>query len=240
LRNNILIALPGNINFKTGKKYFLQAKEKTIGVISSQIIVPPLPPDFNIDSMNKILYNNNRYPSWANPAMMAKINISIGKIDTDISYFTLLFEGSNNYSPKIDGYIDYSVLNSEIPWFTEAIPEFRTAHSGFYSIERPSGVITASTASFFEVRNGNSRWNSISISIEMGGDEIYDYKKPVRIRLISIPEELYNFEKSLNTYWNRWHDPFSEPVYIDSNIKNGYGIFAICRSKEITVSLPWQ
>ena len=240
LKNKIPIIIPGNMSFVTGKEYFFKAKEKDTKVILSQIKVPYLPPDFSIDSMKKIVYINNNYPNWANPAMKIKLIISIKENYPDISYFTLLIEGSNNYFPKTDGYIDYSVLNSEIPWFTEIIPEFRTSHLAIGSIEQPSAGTMASSASFFEVRKGNSRWSSISISFEMGGDEIYDYKKPVRIRLLSIPEELYNFEKSLNNYWNSWHDPFREPVYLNSNIKNGYGIFAICRSKEITVSLPWK
>jgi len=49
------------------------------------------------------------------------------------------------------------------------------------------------------------------------------------INLISIPEELYLFEKSLYTYDRVSDDPFSEPVYLNGNIQEGNGIFAICR-----------
>jgi hypothetical protein len=56
LRNDIPVAIPGNIVFESGKKYFLQAKEKTTGNISSQTIVPSLPPDFTVNSLEKIIY----------------------------------------------------------------------------------------------------------------------------------------------------------------------------------------
>jgi hypothetical protein len=68
----------------------------------------------------------------------------------------------------------------------------------------------------------------------------YDYTKPVRIKLLSIPKELYLFEKSLYTLSDRRVDPFSEPVYISGNIIGGNGVFAICRSTEVSLMLPWQ
>ncbi len=237
LRNNIPVAIPGNINFETGKKYFLQAKEKTTEGISSQIIVPSLPPDFTIDSMEKIVYINNSYPQWANPVMKARLHISIKNIDTDISYFTFFIEGNLNTTSSSKNFVSYLVLSSEIPTFQEYIPGYSTR---FWNFITPFGVVDTYSVSFFKVNKRNNEVVNISIGMEMGGAEIYDYKKPVKIKLLLIPEELYNFEKSLYTYSNARHDPFSEPVYLDSNIKDGYGIFAICRSKEVMISLPWQ
>jgi hypothetical protein len=61
------------------------------------------------------------------------------------------------------------------------------------------------------------------------------YLSWVRIKLLSIPEELYLFEKSLYTYKNILDDPFAEPVYLNGNIIGGNGVFAVCRSKELIV-----
>ena len=56
-----------------------------------------------------------------------------------------------------------------------------------------------------------------------------------RVRLMSIPKELYLFEKSLYTYRKVSDDPFVEPVNLKGNIKGGNGVFAICRSRELIV-----
>jgi hypothetical protein len=45
------------------------------------------------------------------------------------------------------------------------------------------------------------------------------------INLISISNDRYFFEKSLNIYNNSNGNPFVEPVVVHSNIENGHGIF---------------
>ncbi len=66
---------------------------------------------------------------------------------------------------------------------------------------------------------------------------MYDnyYYNSVRIRIMSIPVELYKWAQSLYYYDRVTQDPFSEPVNITGNIKGGNGVFAVCRSKELIV-----
>jgi hypothetical protein len=52
---------------------------------------------------------------------------------------------------------------------------------------------------------------------------------------MSIPKELYLFEKSQFTYNQVSNDPFAEPANLKGNIKGGNGVFAICRSRELIV-----
>jgi hypothetical protein len=59
--------------------------------------------------------------------------------------------------------------------------------------------------------------------------------KCFRIRIMSIPKELFLFQKSLLTYSKVSGDPFSEPVNLKGNIINGNGIFALCRSRDFIV-----
>jgi Domain of unknown function (DUF4249) len=63
----------------------------------------------------------------------------------------------------------------------------------------------------------------------------FEYIEMLRVRLLSIPKELFLFEKSLYTYSRSSKDPFSEPVYLNGNIKGGNGVFAVCRSSELSV-----
>jgi hypothetical protein len=51
--------------------------------------------------------------------------------------------------------------------------------------------------------------------------------KSFRIKPISIPIQLYFFEKSLFPYKNTSDDPFTEPIYFNGNIIGGNGVFAI-------------
>jgi len=44
--------------------------------------------------------------------------------------------------------------------------------------------------------------------------------------LESMNAAKYNYEFSLQKYWDSKENPFSEPVQVYNNIKNGYGIFA--------------
>jgi len=48
---------------------------------------------------------------------------------------------------------------------------------------------------------------------------------PVYIYFRSINKELYNYYLSMKKYNEVQDNPFSEPVNVYSNIKNGYGIF---------------
>jgi hypothetical protein len=59
------------------------------------------------------------------------------------------------------------------------------------------------------------------------------------VKLLSVPKDFYLFEKNLYTYEKVSEDPFSEPVYLNGNIKDGNGVFAICRSSELRIILPF-
>ena len=83
---------------------------------------------------------------------------------------------------------------------------------------------------------------TISVSVQYNdGLSLFDVFISIGIKLISIPPELFSFEKSLYTYSKVAKDPFSEPVYINGNIKGGNGVFALCRSKELKINFqPWM
>ena len=57
------------------------------------------------------------------------------------------------------------------------------------------------------------------------------------LKISSLSKAAYLYRKSIQQYQKSKNDPFSEPVQIYSNIKNGYGIFAGVSSSEKTVAL---
>lgn len=56
---------------------------------------------------------------------------------------------------------------------------------------------------------------------DMSSDSAYVY-----FQLRSVSPEYFYYTKSLNQYYNTHGNPFSEPVQVYSNVKNGFGIFA--------------
>ena len=47
------------------------------------------------------------------------------------------------------------------------------------------------------------------------------------VHLVHITKEAYYYLTSLSTYWNAVDNPFSQPVNVYSNIKDGYGVFGM-------------
>ncbi|MCF8223392.1 MAG: DUF4249 domain-containing protein [Bacteroidales bacterium] len=82
-----------------------------------------------------------------------------------------------------------------------------------------------------EIQDNNCR---MTICIQYSDSRcVYYFFRSLTINLIAIPEELFLFERSLYTYERVSDDPFSEPVYLNGNIHEGNGIFAICRGSKI-------
>lgn len=59
----------------------------------------------------------------------------------------------------------------------------------------------------------------------------------ILVRLYSISKDLYNFIKSYNLYQRTNGSPFSEPVIVNNNIVNGYGLFTIYDYEDFVIEL---
>lgn len=81
----------------------------------------------------------------------------------------------------------------------------------------------------------STQFHGLCANYRGGTNRDYYYYHSVRIRILSIPVELYEWAQSLNNYDRVNQDPFSEPLNITGNIKGGNGVFAVCRSKELIV-----
>lgn len=53
------------------------------------------------------------------------------------------------------------------------------------------------------------------------------------VKLIRVSKALYEYEQSIDLFYENDGNPFAEPIVIGSNFENGYGIFAISRGEEI-------
>ncbi|WP_410963591.1 DUF4249 family protein, partial [Salmonella sp. SAL4455] len=47
------------------------------------------------------------------------------------------------------------------------------------------------------------------------------------VNVLRITEDYFKFVKSYSVYYNSSDNPFAEPSNVYTNVKNGYGIFAL-------------
>jgi len=230
--------------FRSGEKYFLKADEESTNDISAEITVPQPSSKLTLNSIRKetiaaTQFSGCRWP-FDDSIKFAVIDISFyseGK-----SYYALLLEGIGiNFSlpPGILGYLDFSIKESNIQGFSAVFPGSKMYHLVCNDKQIQLNP-TPIKAFFMDGRNMSDNKCDITLLIKFNdGYSLFNVFTSFRIKLLSIPRELYLFEKSLYTYDKVSADPFSEPVYLNGNIKHGNGVFAICRSTEISLILPF-
>jgi len=224
--------------FVPGEKYSFWSKEKSTGEISSEVIVPQPPAGFSVQYTGKTL-TILPYPHECHSPVNSAILKLYFTVEKDI-YYSITIEGLLQY-PKNqyrECNIEYKIIESNSPNFSAIVPNLKSYD--YYPCILGQAIIPTNDyyVNFFDGNMIPEGTCNLSIKIDLH-QSLFDYKEPIKIKLLSIPRELYLFEKSLYTYMNSAHDPFSEPVYIDGNIKGGNGIFAICSSASISLTLPW-
>jgi len=244
IKNLLGFELPAGIEFRTGEKYYLRASEKSTPEISAEITVPEAPSELTLISINKDTITVSQFPECRRPfdniIKQAIINISF--YSNNKSYYALLLEGTGmNYSlpPYISGFVDFSIKESNVPGFFAILHGLKMYHQICIN-NRLLLNKTPVYAYFIDGSKASGNKCDITLSVRFhDGYSLFDFFTSFRIKLLSIPEELYLFEKSLYTYDKVSEDPFSEPVYLNGNIQGGNGVFAICRSTDISIILPF-
>jgi hypothetical protein len=223
--------LPDSLVFVPGEKYSFWSKEINTGEISSEVIVPKSPSEFSVKFEGKALTVLPSPYECHSPVNSAILDISFATEKN--SFYCVVIEDYR------DRFIEYKIIESNSPNFSAIVPNMN--RSDYYPCILGQAFIPT-TDYYMNLFDGNTIPDgtcNLKIKIDLHLS-LFNYKEPIKVRLNSIPMELYLFEKSLYTYMNSIHDPFSEPVYINGNIKGGNGIFAICSSSSISLTLPWE
>jgi len=252
LKNQSLIRIPNSITFFTGEKYFFRAKERDCPEISSEIAVREPPSGLKLLDVSKEIVTNyliECHDVNSDPVIDA-IKISFDNAESKNSYYALLIESygfipsggiipgeSWYYMKPWKSYIEFTVKESDALGFFAIFPgliRYNTDPCDDYKlIENPAH------AYYMEISNIPYGKSTIVLTTQSyDGISVPAVQYTFRIKLLSIPEEMYFFIKSLYTYERNTGDPFSEPAYLKGNIEGGYGIFAICRSIELHVDAP--
>lgn len=240
IKNLKNLRIPDNVSFVPREKYFLSAKEKYTPVISAEIIgtEPPSEP--------KVISTRIERSTLSKP-ISCRDEINVGSAIINFSfekdqnlYYAILVKGwgfslSSSWAPW-PGYLDFSVKEANTPGFFAEIQGLIMYHHVCDDLSRTTEESPV-YAYFIEGEKISGSRCLITLSIQYNdGYCVYDAFKALGIKIISVPKDLYLFEKSLSTYKKTSQDPFSEPVYLGGNIKGGNGIFAICRSTDIKIT----
>jgi hypothetical protein len=249
---NIVFKIPYSKRFEPGRKYFLNASEMECSDISAEITVPELPPDLTLLSIKTGFIMLDHPKEWCyihNPPQYTKRTVEIEfsfPNNNPASYYAVLLTGSYSDS-RVDwsqgwgsNLFNFTVLEGNTFGFFYPFQERRTVQS---ICERDSASgndlvykLYSISAYFIDGSKIPDKNCTLKISTQWANVKFLPhFIKCFRVRLMSIPKELYLFEKSLYTYSRVHNDPFSEPANIQGNIKGGNGVFAICRSRELIV-----
>jgi hypothetical protein len=231
------ILLPTGLEFTPNQKYTLLVSEKNTDPVSAECTVPSRPtiPEISIGGMVQTFLPPPQ--ECHNPVNSIVLYVNFESREDLLYYIDFKGYMRYNYRDTLKWLIDYDILESNVP-------HFKSILFGFTSI----GFISCWVDMYF-IPGGDS-WpsfidgdiipeNKCTMRIKINlNQRYYDYSKPINVTLNSISKELYDFEKSYSIYREALYDPFSEPVYIKGNITGGYGIFAICTSKQDSLIFP--
>ena len=245
---NLELILPERLRFESGMKYFLYASEEETPNISAETRVPSPPPTLSLLSVKTDLITldkpipYNCLGEWPY-AINTEIEFSFLNNNPNLFYAILLIGSVSDslhqypyFLQQGSGLLDFSVLETNTDGFLYTFQGRKTVRSVCPTSNSIDFRFDPTVAYFIDGSKIPGSYCTIKILTQyQNGTTIPHFCRSFLIRLISIPEELYLFEKSLFTYMKVFDDPFSEPVTLKGNIKGGNGIFAICRSKELLV-----
>lgn len=231
------VILPAGIDFLPDQKYTLIISEKNSELITSEVNVPSSPqiPEVSIEGMAQTFL-----PPPAechNPVKAMILNVDFITAE-DCNYYLGI---TGNLDPWLENlqlnFADYEIIESNSPYFKTFLYGFRSIGFPYCGFTPVTNIPSSNyQPCFFDSKTIPETTSKIKIKINI--NPYFDYTKPIRITLNSIPKELYDYEKSYHTYIETLSDPFSEPVYLRGNINGGYGIFAICNGSYTSLLLP--
>jgi len=246
IENFLGFDIPSAIGFHSGEKYFLNATEKSTPEISAECIVPYPPSTPELVSFS-LEFTPRRPPTgcWVyNSNATEVIDFTFETNSSTELFYAILLEGYGNYtnsaiwSPR-RSQIEFSIRNCNAPGFFAELIGFKRGR--WTCIDNLTPIINNVPVYAYFVEGSKIPGNKCSIKISTqfyDNRSLFIYLEHYQVRLLSIPKDLFLFEKSLYAYKQNSKDPFSEPVNLMGNIKGGTGVFAICRSRIITIYFP--
>ena len=240
IRNLLKLEIPANLTFYSGMTYLLTARERDLPEISALVTVPEPPIGLVLKSFKKeVVQVNPSSCTGRNIASTVVFDISFNNNFESKNYYMIIVEGEGRNASLIpySGPLDFSILEINSPGFFAEMQGLNTYH-WICKNDTLYGPISQTLGYFIDGSKITSDVCNIKLSVLYNdGYSPVEKLTSAKIKLMSIPVELYNFEKILHVYDRNLGDPFSEPVFLNGNISGGNGVFAICRSANLNVVL---
>jgi hypothetical protein len=235
--------IPANIEFRTGEKYSIIAQEDSTSQISAITTVPYPPSEPLIASIKYENIIKEPLPCLTNKNhRLATIGFSFENNPGQNLYYAILMEGIWldswwTLDPSLFEARSFEVMECNAAGFFA--PVWGYTQFQYHCGEDRIDTTMAPLTSYF-IEGSKIPGNKCILKVSTVFMDYIEYKerKKIRIKVLSIPKDLFLFEKSLYTYSRNASDPFSEPVFLNGNIKNGNGVFAICRSTDTIINVP--
>lgn len=241
VKNIIGFKLPDTLTFKEGSTYFLHANAKDLPEILAECTVPASPEKPVLDSYETetILLSEPMPCTYLTDNRSIQLSFTFESQRN--SYYAILVKGSGfSLRSEIFGIVssilDFTVRDCNSPGFSAVLYGYYKDNwiCDDYFLKRAKSPV------FAYFLDGNmipdqTCFVKISSSYH-DGYCIIDLLKSITVTVLSIPKDLFYFEKSLYTYKQSSQDPFSEPIYLNGNIKNGNGVFSICKSSDLQIN----
>jgi hypothetical protein len=244
IKNLIGFDIPSGIEFHPGEKYILSASEATTPEIYAECSVPEYPSvPVLISFVQERTTLANPTPCWGlTSAKSLVIDFTFENVRSSECFYAILLEGEGgNLSSTIffngKALLEFDVRDCNSPGFFAELSGFKM---GQWTCQVPfaSMIKVPVYAYFIEGSKIPENKCVIKISTQFADERaLLEFIKTLQIRLLSIPKDLFKFEKSLYSYRQNSKDPFSEPVNLNGNIQGGNGVFAICRSRVLQINL---
>jgi hypothetical protein len=238
------LRIPDDILFNPGVKYYLYAKERNLEWINAEVISTATPPKPKIISTEAFSTNLAKPAGCSNILDVGTLLINIEIDKKDNMYYAFLVKGwgftHSSFWPytQIPLFLDFSVVEGNTPGFLTVMQGLTTHHywqceNNIYGFEKKDPTY----AYFIDGNKIPNSGSQLTLSVQYrDGYCLYEAIQGIGIKIISIPRELFLFEKNIYLYRETSGDPFAEPVYFNGNINGGHGVFAICRSSEVKIS----
>ncbi|MEI6050607.1 MAG: DUF4249 family protein [Bacteroidota bacterium] len=247
IKNLLYFEVPDTIKFVSGETYYLTAQENNSKEISAQSTVPNAPPDISLISIKKEIMSTiplNCYHPF-DTAYSGIFNISIKNTKEQNQFYAIIVYGKGIFYPfpnpiPYSGPTDFFIRESNTIGFYSELQELKIRHHACIDNEQGSEISPAKAYYFCGNQSPDDNFNlTISIPFHNSYSPIV-WLESIRIKLLSLPQELYEYEKDVYTYYRNKDDPFSEPINLEGNVKNGNGVFAICKSSSLLLPLDFH
>ncbi len=242
IKNLLGFDIPSSIEFYPGEKYILRATEANTPEIYAECTVPEYPsePILTSFTLEKTTLEKPTSCLGLTNVKSVVVDFSFENVSNDECFYAILLEGDGtNWSSSIfsngNALLEFAVRDCNSPGFFAELSGFKMGQWTCQD-ERTHMIKVPVYAYFIEGAKIPDNKCTIKISTQFANERsLFEFIKNLQVRFLSIPRDLFFFEKSLYTYRQNSKDPFSEPVNLNGNIKGGTGVFAICRSRVLQV-----